>query len=181
MTIVHRNTSDSEKRRSASIAAIPAISVPAPIAVQNSFSALQDDTSDSDVDMHEFDWKSISNPSETELSDTNDYENVPTDDSVEDSAEDSTEDSAEDNTPNSVEDSTTDSSSDSSHDEVILNNKHYRRVRQPWCKDGVPCVVTSLTALLAFAYFMQFVFYMCGLVGDDCCSPSMRLECSKGL
>ena len=169
MTIVHRNTSDSEKRRSASIAAIPAISVPAPIAVQNSFSALQDDTSDSDVDMQEFDWKSISNPSETELSDTNDYENVPTDDSV------------EDNTPNSVEDSTTDSSSDSSHDEVILNNKHYRRVRQPWCKDGVPCVVTSLTALLAFAYFMQFVFYMCGLVGDDCCSPSMRLECSKGL
>ena len=168
MTIVHRNKADSEKRSYATIAAIPAITVPAPIAIQNSFSVLQDETSGSEVDMQEFDWKSITDVSESDVSDTIAYENMPSDSGAEYITEDSTTESV------------MDSSSDTSQDEVIVNHKQYRRVRQPWCKDGVPCAVTSLAALLAFAYFMQFVFYMCGLVNDDCCSPTMRLECSKG-
>ena len=159
MTIVHRNNADSEKRSYAAIAAIPAIVVPAPIAIQNSFSALQDDTSESEEEMKQFDWKSVNHPSDS-------------DDNSDDSIISSTYSST---------DSSTESSSDGSEEELIVNQKYYRRVRQPWCKEGIPCFVTSLAAILGFAYFMKFVFYMCGLVHDDCCSPMARLQCSKGL
>jgi hypothetical protein len=169
MTIVHRNTSDSEKRSYAAIAAIPVIAIPAPIAapiaVQNTFSILQDDSSESDMDVAQFDWKTV-DPSESDESDTIAYDNM-----LHGSANDSVEDSAED--------SGADSSSDSSQEELIVNQKHYRRVRQSWCKDGVPCFVTSLVGFLGVAYFMQFVFYMCGLMNDDGCSPAARLQCSK--
>ena len=176
MTIVHQNKADSEKRSYAAVAAIPAIIVPAPIAVQNSFSALQDTTSDSEpeVDMQQFDWNSISYPSESDESDTITYEHM-TNDSTEDSVSESLEDSANDSANDSAEDST----SESVEEELVVNHKHYRRVHQPWCKDGVPCIVTSIAVFLGIAYFMQFVFYMCGLVNDDCCSPAMRLQCSK--
>ena len=169
MTIVHRNNTDSGKRSYATIAAIPAIIVPAPIAIQNSFSVLKDDSSDSDIDMKEFEWSTVHNPSESNMSDTIEYDSM-TSDSVEESSKDNSRD-------NSEEDS---GHSSSEQDELIVNHKHYHRVRQTWCKGGVPCFVTSITVLLGFAYFMQFVFYMCGLVNDDCCSPVMQLQCSKG-
>jgi hypothetical protein len=157
MTIVHRNNTDSEKRSYASVAAIPPIAIPAPVAVQNSFSTLQDNSSESELDLEQLDWKTVGNPSESDESDMIAYDNM-------------------------AYDSTNESSSDSSQEEeLIINQKHYRRVRQPWCKEGVPVFVTSLTGLLAFAYFMQFVFYMCGFFNDDCCSPAARLRCSKGL
>ena len=166
MTIIHRNTSDSEKRSYASVAAIP---TPSSVAVQNSFSALQDDSSESELDLAQFDWKKIDDLSQS-------------DESSHDSATDSATDSAEDNSANdSAKDSDTDSVSDSSQEELIVNQKHYRRLRPAWCKDGVPCFVTSLAGFLGVAYFMQFVFYMCGLMNDDCCSPAARLQCSKGL
>ena len=180
MTIVHRNTSDSEKRSYAAIAAIPVIAIPAPVAVQNTFSVLQDDSSESDADMAQFDWKAVNAPSESDESDTIAYENMgntSTDDSAENSAEeDSAEYSAEDNSAN---DSGSDGSSDSSEDELIVNQKRYRRVRPSWCKDSIPCCVTSLAGALGVAYFMQFVFYMCGWVNDDCNSPAGRLQYSK--
>jgi len=181
MTIVHRNKEDTEKRSYAEVAAIarviPPIMIPASVAIQNSFSVLQEETSsDSEVDMTNFDWKSSSHASQSEFeeSDTMQYDNLESSD-----ASDSTEERAEDNSPESAEESAEESTSNSSQDELIVNHKHYRRVRQPWCKDGIPCFVTSISALLGFAYFMQFVFYMCGLVNDDCCSPAARLHCSK--
>jgi hypothetical protein len=158
MTIVQRNTSDSEKRSYAAVAAIPVV----PVAVQNSFSALQDDSSESELDLAQFDWKTIDASSESNESDT---------------AEDSATDSANDSANNSD----TDSASDTSQEELIVNQKHYRRLRPAWCKDGVPCFVTSLVGFLGVAYFMQFVFYICGLTNDNCCSPASRLQCSKGL
>ena len=153
MTIVHRNNTDSEKRSYASVAAIPAISIPAPVAVQNSFSMLQDDSSESELDAGPFDWKTV-HSSESDESDAIAYDNT-------------------------VEESGTDSSSDSSQEELIVNQKHYRRVRPSQCKEGIPCFVTSLTGLLVLAYFMQFVFYMCGFINDDCSSPAGRLQYSK--
>ena len=169
MTIVHRNTSDSEKRSYAAIAAIPAIAIPtsiaapiaAPIAVQNTFSILQDDSSESDMDAAQFDWKTV-DPSDSDESDTIAYDNM-----------------LHGSTDNSANDSAEDSSSGSSQEELVVNQKHYRRVRQSWCKDGVPCFVTSIAGLLGVAYFMQFVFYMCGLMNDDGFSPAARLQCSK--
>ena len=166
MTIVHRNNADSEKRSYATVAAIPSIAIPAPVAVQNSFSALQDDSSESENDMMQFDWKTV-HSSESDESDTIAYENMA-------NVEDSTSD-------NSTEDSGTDSSSDSSQEELIVNQKHYRRVRPSPCKEGIPCFVTSIIGLLLLAYFMQFVFYMCGFINDDCNSPAGRLRYSKGL
>jgi hypothetical protein len=178
MTIVQRNTSDSEKRSYASIAAIPAAIPVVPVAVQNSFSALQDDSSESELDLAQFVWKSVHTSSESEESDSISYDSATNSatDSATDSAEDSAEDSANDN---SAEDSGTDSSSDSSQDDLIVNQKHYRRVRHSWCKDGIPCFVTSLAGFLALAYFMQFVFYMCGFINDDCSSPAGRLQYNK--
>jgi len=175
MTIVQRNTSDSEKRSYASIAAIPVV----PVAVQNSFSALQDDSSESELDLAQFDWKSVHTSSESDESDSISYDSAK--DSAEDSAEDSATDSAEDSAEDSANDSGADSSSDSSQEDLIVNQKHYRRVRPSWCKDGIPCFVTSLAGFLALAYFMQFVFYMCGFINDDCSSPAGRLQYSKGL
>jgi hypothetical protein len=172
MTIVHRNNTDSAKRSYAAVAAVPPIAIPAPVAVQNSFSTLQDNSSESDLDLEQLDWKTVRNSSESEESDTIAYENM---------VHHPLEYSTDDTTDNSANDSANDSSSDSSQEELIVNQKHYRRVRQPWCKEGVPFFVTSLTGLLVFAYFMQFVFYMCGFLHDDCCSPSARLRCSKGL
>jgi hypothetical protein len=175
MTIVHRNNTDSEKRSYASVAAVPAISIPAPVAVQNSFSTLQDDSSESEIDMVQFDWKTVHSSDE---SDTIAYNNMA---NVEDSISDN---STSDNSPNnsaedSTEDSGTDSSSDSSQEELIINQKHYRRVRPSRCKEGIPCFVTSFAGLLVLAYFMQFVFYMCGFINDDCNSPAGRLQYSK--
>ena len=158
MTIVHRNKADSEKQSSASgLRNVPNIIIPAPIAIQNSFSTLEDDTnpSDSDSGLDQFDWKTDS----------------------EQNTSDGTNDSTNDSNSSS---STEESSSSSSEDELTINDKQYRRVRQPWCKDGIPCVVTSVITLLAFAYFMQFVFYMCGLVNDECFSPASLLQYSKG-
>ena len=176
MTIVHRNTSDSEKRSYAAIAAIPVIAIPAPVTMQNAFSVLQDDSSESDTDMTQFDWKAVNASSESDESDTIAYENMLHGSAEEDSAEDSAEDNSANDRAN---DSGSDGSSDSSEDELIVNQKHYRRIRPSWCKDGIPCYVTSLAGALGVAYFMQFVFYMCGWVNDDCNSPAGRLQYSK--
>ena len=170
MTIVHRNNTDSEKRSYATVAAIPSIAIPAPVAVQNSFSMLQDDSSESELDVGPFDWKTV-HSSESDESDTIAYDNMVEDNTSDNSPNNSAEDSAEN--------SGTDSSSDSSQEELIVNQKHYRRVRPSPCKEGIPCFVTSLTGLLLLAYFMQFVFYMCGFINDDCSSPAGRLQYSK--
>lgn len=173
MTTIQRNKStqspDSDKRNYASVAAsLTPIPVAAPIAMKNRFSPLQDDSSDSDsnVDLAQFEWKELDKTLEDE-----DNVNNMDDDVDNDNAEESVEESS-DNTDNSDE-------SNTSEEEIIINHRRYQRVRQPWCRDGVPCAVTSVATLLAFAYFMQFVFYMCGLVSDDCCSPASLLQCSK--
>jgi len=162
MTIVHRNHTDSEKRSYASVAAIPAITIPAPVAVQNNFSALHDTSSESEIDKEQFDWKTA-HSSDSDESDTIAYANM---------TNNSTSDSSPHNSAN-------DSASDSSQEELIVNQKHYRRVRPSKCKEGIPCFVTSCAGLLVFAYFMQFVFYMCGFINDDCSTPAGRLQYSK--
>jgi hypothetical protein len=171
MSIADQNTTDSQKRSYASVAAmvrtIPNITIPAPVAIQNSFSSLKDDSSESDMDMSQLDWKTVQDSSESDDSDTIAYENMENATSVDNSVD------------NSANNSGVDSSSDSSEEELVVNQKHYRRVRPLWCRDGIPCFVTSVTGLLLLVYFMQFVFYMCGFVNDDSCSPAARLQYSK--
>jgi hypothetical protein len=178
MTVIYRNKSkksaDSKNREDVAVHAVNSVS--ASIALQNSFSALQNNASDSDSDsngnLEQFEWKTMSSASELDVSD----EITPVTDIDDDNAEESQDETYTDNTDTSY----SSEESASSEEEIVVNEKRYQRVRQPWCRDGVPCAVTSIVFLLAFAYFMQFVFYMCGLVNDDCCSPASLLDCSKG-
>ena len=161
MSFIQRNKSnqspDSEKRSNASnannasnaviAASLAHIPVAAPFEMRNRYSALKDESSDIDStdDLTNFEWK--------DLDDENNVNNMEDDvdnDNVVEESSDTSEESV------------------TSDEEIVINHRRYQRITQPWCRDGVPCAVTSIITLLSFAYFMQFVFYMCGVVGDDC-------------
>jgi len=188
MTIVHRNKSKKSANTKNSnyasiVASLPAVPVASSVALQNSFSALHEETSDSDSQMklEQIEWKQTTNTSDMDVSDEiNDSEEDHLENGVINMETDIDDDNVEESQEESQNEST-DTSEDSatSEEEIVVNEKRYQRVRQPWCKDGVPRVITSIVTLLAFAYFMQFVFYMCGFVNDDCESPAGLLRYSK--
>ena len=189
MTLVHRHIAASKEaqdsafrtvtRTYAQAASLPVLSihVPEPIATHNSYSMLNDTTSDSNStpDSDKYMWNSPeSDSAESDsdmpaLIDANDGDDEDSDTDYSDMPP-LIDESNEQNRENSESESESESSASESSDsdqEIIVNQQRYQRVRKS-CKDSLPCPITFFFRLWAIAMFMQCILHMCSLTNDKC-------------
>lgn len=178
MPLVHRHIASKEAQDSAfrnvrtyaQAASLPVLSihVPEPIATHNSYSMLNDTTSDSNStpDSDKYMWNSPeSDSAESDsdmpaLIDANDAND----------ASDEYSDTDYSDMPPLIDESNESESSGSTSDsdqEIIVNQQRYQRVRKS-CKDSLPCPITFFFRLWAIAMFMQCMLQLCNLTNNKC-------------
>lgn len=164
-------------RSYAQAASLPVLSIriPDPITTHNSYSMLNDVTSDSNStpDSDKYMWNSPESTSDSSESDT-DYSDMPALIDANDANDGDNEDSDTDysDMPPLIDESNesesqSESESSDSDQEIIVNQQRYQRVRKS-CKDSLPCPITFFFRLWAIAMFMQCILHICNLTNDKC-------------
>jgi len=158
-------------RTYAQAASLPILSIhiPEPITTHNSYSMLNEVTSDSNStpDSDKYMWNSPESTSDSsELTDSD--SDMPALIDANDGDNEDSDTDYSDMPPLIDESSESQSESESDADqEIIVNQTRYQRVRKS-CKDSLPCPITFFFRLWAIAMFMQCILHICNLTNDKC-------------